>query len=315
MLRPSRWRWSSAEERAKNTNIDTSLIEAYLTSDKPVHCRRTLDQYSYYMLETTESRDLDQVVYKEPRGEKARDERIPPGARHRPVIMIDQLWLWILPDGTLPSTADAGEPYNLKRRLEMALFDDPSESPIQSVDDLVQAILKTCLDFFKCEGPCGVKFQDCFQYSISDIAEDEAKMYTKYKQTVKFLEALGPAAFSNEKHIDTFSQVTNETKRLVEIMDIQDELSIVDSVLVTQKNVLQMLIQQMHKRSDSDKKSKQKIDATMLSALRDSSRIQEAIRVVENNISSVAEMIGSAKRVQEDVTLLPTSPGRWQINY
>ncbi|KAK3362425.1 hypothetical protein B0T25DRAFT_6339 [Lasiosphaeria hispida] len=374
MLKPRRWRWISAEERAKNANIDTSLIEAYLTSDKPVHCRRTLDQYSYYMLETTESRDIDQVVYKwarkqqnqhwslknrEPRsafrgynddgesdgeiggpsdmeviyrwnqreeglqdgdepfraqnyraarGEMARDERIPPGARHRPVIMIDQLWLWVLPDGTivssLPSTADAGEPYNLKRRLEMALFDDPTESPIQSADDLVHAILKICLDFFKCEGPCGVKFQDCFQYSISDIAEDEARMYTKYKQTVKFLEALGPAAFSNEKQIDTFSQVTNETKRLVEIMDVQDELSIVDSVLVTQKNVLQMLIQQMHKRSDSDKKSKQKIDAIMLSALRDSSRIQEAIRVVENNISSVAEMISSAKRVQEDLKQL-----------
>lgn len=234
-------------DRVRNADVDTSLIDAYLNSDRPIHCRRTLDQYSYYMLETTEMRDLDQVVYKWARkqqyrqrksgstranpdedldeidqemvtnvwdteviyrlvkrpdgsvhegnegpadaaqaqkpykeatghssAEKDRGSEIPREARHRPVIMVDQLWLWILPDGTvvtsLPNTADAGETFNLKTRLEVALFDDrPSGSPVQSVDDLVHAILQICVDFFEREGPCGVKFQDCFQYSISDI--------------------------------------------------------------------------------------------------------------------------------------------------
>jgi len=148
------------EETVKNVNIDTSLIEGYLMSEKPLHCRRTLDQYSYYMLETTESRDLDQVVYKWARkqqerqknrasgdahpdfdirkkddlwgtnmevvykwprthvsfhgadasgviqedgrevgGEKSREFALLREAKHRPIIMVDQLWLWILPDG------------------------------------------------------------------------------------------------------------------------------------------------------------------------------------------------------------------------
>ncbi|KAK1759132.1 hypothetical protein QBC47DRAFT_397946 [Echria macrotheca] len=322
------------EAKTHNAEVDTSLIEAYLNSKKPLHCRRTLDQYSYYMLETTESRDLDQVVYKWAQAENIfkavvsdltkDDNSQKDEARHRPIIMVDQLWLWILPDGTvltsLPNTASAGETYNLKTQLEVALFDNrPSNSPVQSVEDLLWTILRICVDFASREGPCGVKFQDCFQYSISDIAEDEANMYTSYKQTVKFLEALGPAALSNEKKIDTFSQVTNETNRLVEIMDIQDELKIIDSVLAMQKNVLQTLAQQItgqkrvgvpegaekpsatNKPESNREKEHKPVPAT---AVRDPTCVYEAIGIVEDQIRSVAEMVNSAKRVQEDLKQL-----------
>ena len=145
-------------------------------------------------------------------------------------------------------------------------------------------------------------------------------MYAAYKQTVKFLEALGPAAISNEKKIDTSSQVTNETNKLVEIMDIQYELKIIDSVLATQKNVLHTLVQQMlaQKRAGApqggDKLStasktdpnatKKSGIAAPLTALRDSACVQEAMGIVEDQIRSVAEMVNSAKRVQEDVSRL-----------
>lgn len=249
----------------KNANVDTSLIEAYLNTERPLHCRRTLDQYSYYMLETTESRDLDQVVYKWARKQQSRGTKDRPiaetagadvngagqataanvvnteviykvikrpdgsvhegeegggfgmtaaaaenvstvgvpnstseekggrnEARHRPVIMVDQLWLWILPDGTvvtsLPNTANAGETYNLKTRLEVALFDNrTASSPVQSVDDLVQTILKICVDFSLREGPCGVKFQDCFQYSISDIVSSKVPLPRQARHRIKFV--------------------------------------------------------------------------------------------------------------------------------
>jgi hypothetical protein len=69
-------------------NLD--LIEGYISksANKPLHCRRTLDQYSYYMLETTDRRDEDQVVF---RWAKERSQA--------PILMVDQLWLWVLPDG------------------------------------------------------------------------------------------------------------------------------------------------------------------------------------------------------------------------
>jgi len=176
-------------------------IDAYIHSDKPLHCRRTLDQYSYYMMDTTEPRDLDQIVYKWARNKQSRqrsaegapesfseDEvniksgadrdkptEIPREPRHRPVIMVDQLWLWVLPNGTvvtsLPNTADPSKTHNIQTRLKAAFFDHDgvSDSPVHSVNHVVQAILNSCVGFFEREGPCGVRFRECFQSYISEI--------------------------------------------------------------------------------------------------------------------------------------------------
>jgi hypothetical protein len=73
------------------------LIEGYLQAEKALHCRRTLDQFAYYMLETTASRDKDQVTYRWARKERKKDS-----AGDRPILMVDQLWLWALHDGCRP---------------------------------------------------------------------------------------------------------------------------------------------------------------------------------------------------------------------
>lgn len=67
-----------------------ALVYHYLERPNPLHIRRTLDQYHYYNLEDTTIRDKDQLfcrVFAEK----------PPS--NRPVLMVDQLWLWRLPDG------------------------------------------------------------------------------------------------------------------------------------------------------------------------------------------------------------------------
>ncbi len=92
-------------------------------------------------------------------------------------------------------------------------------------------------------------------------------------------------------------------------MDIQDELNIVDSVLLTQKKVLQKLVQQIqvHKRSRPQKAPGEtgvgQAREHLGTALRDHTRIQEAIQIIDDNRASVAEMINSARRVQEDVSM------------
>lgn len=69
------------------------LLDGYLNEKRPLHPRRTLDQFSYYMLPSTETRDIDQVIYRWARAQcKVK-------AEHRPVFMVDQLWLWALHDG------------------------------------------------------------------------------------------------------------------------------------------------------------------------------------------------------------------------
>jgi hypothetical protein len=87
---------------------DEKLILAYMFDDVPLHFRRTLDQYYYYNLLTTEARDTDQVVtrYFEKTLRDKSDENL--------LLMVDQLWLWILDEG-LCSTFDS--PFNNIMRI------------------------------------------------------------------------------------------------------------------------------------------------------------------------------------------------------
>ena len=104
---------------AYGTSIEHKLIWQYLTSHRPLHCRRTLDQYGYPSLRKTAVRDADQILYKRTKVDK--DTEPPPTAgtkhsvhgslsrNHDPlidseqekgakVLMVDQLWLWIVDD-------------------------------------------------------------------------------------------------------------------------------------------------------------------------------------------------------------------------
>lgn len=79
--------------------ISSLLLRGYMHDPateklRPLHCRRTLDQYGYYSLDSTERRDMDQVIYS-----WAKNWREKTPAKYRPILMVDQLLLWVLNDG------------------------------------------------------------------------------------------------------------------------------------------------------------------------------------------------------------------------
>jgi hypothetical protein len=93
---------------------EEQLLKEFLHSNPPYHPRRTLDQSYYWTLQSTKKRDRDQVVYRgtAPNKEfmhkmhcKAKKGDLPCGQcwddiRKVPrLVMVDQLWLWIL-DGS-----------------------------------------------------------------------------------------------------------------------------------------------------------------------------------------------------------------------
>jgi hypothetical protein len=83
--------------RTHECSNDEKLISAYLSKnddDPKLHVRRTLDQYYYHMLKDTKARDNDQVVYRWAKLAKL-VQKIPDPK----VLMVDQLWLWIV-DGS-----------------------------------------------------------------------------------------------------------------------------------------------------------------------------------------------------------------------
>ena len=127
----------------KGKSIEDKLIWQYLNSNRPIHCRRTLDQYGYPSLRNTAVRDADQVLYKQTRGQVQTQEATVRGSsmQHisailhasratgsRPskvktvvdstakVLMVDQLWLWILDDGKFSYAR-----YNLPRHLNFSV--------------------------------------------------------------------------------------------------------------------------------------------------------------------------------------------------
>jgi hypothetical protein len=77
-----------------NEKIHVDAIRGYLKERKPLHCRRTLHQFYYPMLKSTEDRDSNQVAIR-----WAKRHRDDVEEKFYPIVMVDQLWLWILHDG------------------------------------------------------------------------------------------------------------------------------------------------------------------------------------------------------------------------
>jgi hypothetical protein len=116
--------WASEEERKKLNRIINEVTEAkdsdkleacniasekldryerlvwnYLYDEHPLHIRRTLDQSYYNTLASTESRDVDQIPgkYFSKHGNSS---------AMQPVLMVDQLWLWVLDQGIILTNLD-----------------------------------------------------------------------------------------------------------------------------------------------------------------------------------------------------------------
>jgi vacuolar-type H+-ATPase subunit C/Vma6 len=80
----------TADDAGPTHDRHKELIRIYRQKDHPLHIRRTLDQFYYYMLNNTSDRDKGQVVsryVKRTFGDPSL------------VMMVDQLWLWVLDGG------------------------------------------------------------------------------------------------------------------------------------------------------------------------------------------------------------------------
>ncbi|KAK9439998.1 ankyrin repeat protein [Metarhizium brunneum] len=155
------------ETVAKSDSLEVQVIWEYLGHDPPINCRRTLDQYGYPSLRDTRSRDDDQMLYKltkertpapDTKGlalnkqgssnaaisESGRSERSS-GSSWRErlfrrdvnddedrvlngnVLMVDQLWLWVIQSHTVVSFFPRRE-------------SDPIEGPLYQQADLRDSI-------------------------------------------------------------------------------------------------------------------------------------------------------------------------------
>lgn len=80
---------------------DWRLISDHLYTQSPLHPRRTLEQYHSWTAEDTSHRDRQQVVCQETKMRKD-PEAVPR------VVMVDQLWMWILDESERLLSGEAG---------------------------------------------------------------------------------------------------------------------------------------------------------------------------------------------------------------
>lgn len=155
---------------------DKMILREYLTKDPPLHPRRTLDQAYYWILQSTKKRDRDQVVY--------RGTTTKPGDFHRydretgkwldhedfrqegecdrcrrniqtlsRVVMVDQLWMWILDENAIITCfpkrygTNRQDLSGVHKAIRIRL-QDGGTNQVRSVYDLALIILDECSSTF-----------------------------------------------------------------------------------------------------------------------------------------------------------------------
>lgn len=319
----------------------TLLIQSYFGDENsPLHCRRTLDQFTYYMLEDTVKRDNTQVIFKwaakvdEKRATRSAEsfqsnphrphQHQPSSPYEYPVLMIDQLWLWVLEDEetvitSFPNTWQSNSDYSLLRHVRQNLQNDDSRPLIESGLDLANLIIKSSVDFLRRSGPMGISLQEGFQASINDIAENQARLFDDFKNVVNKLSNETLSQRKRAKYTNRLFQLTEETDLLSEIMDVQDELKTIKDVFQKQKECLaqfaQLFSKGNQKKSRGEKKrSKEEkknsgTDFDVAGGLKQgglkTSKIREAaennINLVNSNIIAVEEMTKYADKIRTEV--------------
>ncbi|KAH7304371.1 hypothetical protein BKA65DRAFT_416248 [Rhexocercosporidium sp. MPI-PUGE-AT-0058] len=129
---------------AMDCEADERLLRENVFAKSPLHVRRTLDQDYLLAVDDTATRDRDQTVYRQTRGGRSVNARI---------VMVDQLWLWILDNNTIitsfPKRWGRNRPDPSKRLQELkGASSGISDWEIQSIYDLALIIVDGCFRVF-----------------------------------------------------------------------------------------------------------------------------------------------------------------------
>jgi hypothetical protein len=217
---------------------DGRLIEDHLFADPPLHMRRTLEQYYYWTATDTTRRDSDQVVCRLTRSQTEDAEST---AR---LIMVDQLWLWILDDNTVISSfprrwgRNKPDPSAVHRGIRDRLG-ELGKDQINSVYDMAFIIIDECSKvFFDRTTPLDHRPEvvDLFSSAISNIAEKKTSAYEDFGNAVSKM-TLDRSQIA-EKMMRRSLNIGFEWATLVEAQQVIDELQILQGIFAQQISVM-----------------------------------------------------------------------------
>jgi Mg2+ and Co2+ transporter CorA len=244
---------SSSRATAGSSKSTMDIIKDDTYNTLPVHYRRTLSQF-YYHSRLQRSRQVITRYFK----------RTWP--HHHPLtLMVDQLWMLVLVDGTIitafPSQMDGHSqefPYFYTDLVQELLLDLRSQwrPPIETVLDLGFMVIQKSIGFLfnqRARYNKAFRFLNIYEQQLSEIAADEATWFHDLSAEVKQLpgpddpryELHAQRCLKNLLSLDAKTGVMRKMKRL---KHIRRELSILFEIVRVQDTVLAQMTNALESR-------------------------------------------------------------------
>ncbi|KAI8944242.1 hypothetical protein F4801DRAFT_572457 [Xylaria longipes] len=274
------------------TYRDRMVLRKFLPQEPPIHPRRTLDQAYYWTLKSTKKRDRDQVIY---RGTTATrdsfhhyDEEKNEWPEHEEltsrdcrtcrtnirkvsrVIMVDQLWMWILDAKTLitcfPRRYGANkQDYSGVHKSIRTSLENLGSNNIRTVFELALIVLDECTTtFFDRTKSLDRRPQviDEFSKAIGKIAHQQTVAFTRlWRWTDEARKIFRSQDYMNTRglHIPLLD-INPEGKLEREIEDIIEELDIMLRISNNHQDIIKRFIEQAERILDSGGKFRERFE-------------------------------------------------------
>ena len=271
------------DDIARGKSLEHKIIWQYLKSDRPIHCRRTLDQYGYPSLRNTSVRDGDQILYKRtkpdadtktkdaPKQSKLHGQRSKFNLQSNPsqdsgaakVLMVDQLWLWIVDNETVitfftPKAPEEND-HNLSKEADIRSqiyqdingdyanqCSDPWDFAALATSHAIKALLDNAMDQ-------KLQVLNIFEEYISILTERQTSSFKTFRDNQRF---------EKLKYIKAESHVDNhkDLDALLELRDIEDELKTILKLIKEQQSCIEEMKRHFTHLSNQFRKGENGID-------------------------------------------------------
>ncbi|KAH6856234.1 hypothetical protein B0I37DRAFT_72003 [Chaetomium sp. MPI-CAGE-AT-0009] len=200
---------------------------------QPLHPRRTLDQFYYSSLWNTSTRDGDQTV------SKWTGTGVEPGGRQRAasgsrLIIVDQLWCWILDEKTVLSFFPSGD-LEYKHTSFTPLYESVLESwtLCESAWDLYALLVKEAASFI---------FRQDNKQQFTDLVETYRwAIGTKAASQTSYFEEYSQSHLAGDSSDSTALDDRRELQLVLDFADIIDELNMIRHLAEKQREVIKSL--------------------------------------------------------------------------
>ncbi|KAF2967586.1 hypothetical protein GQX73_g5977 [Xylaria multiplex] len=307
---------------------DISLLKKYLFADSPLHPRRTLDQGYYTSPQITRLTDRNQVVYQATTPTESQyhrfDQRRGLWTCHvssegcegclkniqkvSRVVMIDQLWMWILDQKTIITCfskrygVHGRDPSGVFEAIQRRLLRD---TPIHSVMSVAQTILDECSNTFfdrRKDFSGQPQVLDIFSEAIRDVSRKQTleshRLWNWIDRARRINRQQNPHWNLNMPDWDISAEGDLEQ----EIQGIIDELEIMISVNNTQLDVYKDFIQYTDRIAGGDHQLWLVDDEVRLGATRLIAKVEERVGYLNSLLktsSNAANMVKDLSQLRQ----------------